>query len=67
MREIKTLQGDSLDLIAWREYGAVFGYVEELIKINPHLLHLESFSPGLDVFLAELYPQKATKIRRFGD
>ena len=67
MREIKTLQGDSLDLIAWREYGAVFGYVEELIKINPHLLHLESFSPGLAVFLPEVYLKKIAKVRRFGD
>jgi phage tail protein X len=67
MREIKTLQDDTLDLIAWREYGEVFGYVEELMNLNPHLLDLEKFPPAISVYLPDIDPKSSTKVRRYGD
>lgn len=67
MIEIKSLQDDTLELIAWREYGAVFGFVEELMKLNPHLLHLKTIPLGSSVFLPDKTPQKTSKAKRFGD
>lgn len=67
MREIRTLQGDSLDLIAYREYGQVFGYTEKLMELNPELLHLDIFDAGTLVRLPDLKPEPLQKARRYGD
>ena len=67
MREIRSLQDDTLELIAWREYEQVFGVVEELVKLNRHLLHLETLPPGLTIYLPDVKPHQTTIAKRFGD
>ena len=32
-----TIDGDVIDQICWRHYGAVAGYVEKVVEANPHL------------------------------
>ncbi len=67
MQKIITLEGDTLELIACREYGRVFGSVERLVKLNPNLLNMEPFPPGLEVNLDDKKPQLISKVRKFGD
>lgn len=67
MQKILTLEGDTLELIAWREYGRVFGAIEMLVKLNPTLLYLEPFPPGIEVALDDKKTQLVTKVRKFGD
>lgn len=37
MATTRAMQGDTLDAIAWREYGRTAGVVEQLLQLNPGL------------------------------
>ncbi len=66
MLETQTLQDDTLELIAWREYSQVFSVVEQLARANRHLLHLEKHPPGLRVFLPDKKENLTQKAKRLG-
>lgn len=44
MREIRTIQGDTLDQIAWRETGSL-EFVPAIIDENPHVAYLDPVLP----------------------
>lgn len=44
-KTISTVQGDTLDLICHRHYGATSGIVEQVLKHNPHLADLGAILP----------------------
>lgn len=45
---MKTLQGDTWDVISWRELGST-RYTEQLINANRHLIETQVFEAGVDV------------------
>lgn len=46
----KTVQGDTWDLISWRNYGSEF-YVDVLMKANPNLMDYVIFPSGIQVII----------------
>lgn len=52
MTAYRTVDGDSVDLIVWRIYGATPGIVEQLLELNPGLAALGPALPaGLELVL----------------
>ncbi|WP_022957287.1 tail protein X [Spongiibacter tropicus] len=59
MRQIRTLQGDTADLICYRELGRTAGVTEQLYELNPRLADYGSILPsGLLITLPDT-PQRA--------
>lgn len=52
VRTIRTVEGDTLDLVIWRELGEVDGRLEEVLLLNTHLRQLPVVLPvGTEVHL----------------
>lgn len=49
----KTVQGDTWDLISWKNYGSEF-YVDVLMKANPDLMDYVIFPSGVQVIIPEV-------------
>ena len=58
MQKYRTSQGDTADLIAWKQYGTQAGrVVEQLLEANPGLAdHGPTLPAGLIVNLPEIKP-----------
>lgn len=62
MRQIRTVQGDTADLICHRELGRTGGVTEQLFELNPRLADLGPILPsGLLVTLPEIPAQQTAK------
>lgn len=60
MRVYSTIQGDTLDLIAFKYYGYERGTTEKLYAFNPHLVDYDFIlPPGIKINLPELNRAKA--------
>ena len=46
MRKVTTIYGDTVDQLAWREYGYRPGAVEAVFEANPTLCELEPLLPA---------------------
>lgn len=46
----KTVQGDTWDLISWKNYGSEF-YIDELMEANPRLMNYVIFPAGIEVII----------------
>ena len=67
-RSVRSLEGDTLDLVVWRELGARRGVLERVAELNPQLRRLPLKLPtGTEVFLPTEAPTEdaPAKIRRF--
>lgn len=50
-----TREGDALDLICHREYGAQAGVAEQVLEANPHIRQVaHRFPAGLEITLPDL-------------
>lgn len=59
MRQIRTLQGDTADLICYRELGHTAGVTEQLYELNPRLADYGPILPsGLLITLPDT-PQRS--------
>jgi len=59
MREIRALQGDTVDRICYRYYGYTAGVTEAVLKANPGLAELGPVLPmGTKVMLPEVAEQQ---------
>lgn len=55
MATYRTVQGDTLDQICWKHYGAASGAVEAVLEYNPGLALAGMVLPvGLEIELPEL-------------
>jgi phage tail protein X len=55
MARVMAQQGDTVDLICWRHYGATAGITEQVLAANPGLAALGAVLPlGTAVLLPEL-------------
>lgn len=45
MKQIRTVQGETISHIAWREYGVSSGTVELILEANPNLCQLPAILP----------------------
>ncbi len=51
---IRSIQGDTIDLICYRYYGKTAGVTEQVIEANPALVNIGPVLPnGTDVYLPE--------------
>ena len=58
MATVRAAQGDTLDLICWRQYGRTAGVVEQVLEANPGLARLGPILPhGTLVQLPEIATQ----------
>ena len=54
-KQLRTLQGESVDAICWRHYGRSLGMTEAVLQANPGLAALGLILPqGLLVTMPEL-------------
>ena len=44
----RTMQGDTFEEIAWREYGSTM-YAEALMNANRHLIETQEFEAGIEL------------------
>lgn len=58
----KAIQGDTLDLICWRELGATANLVEQALDLNPGLADSVFISAGTLVILPDALPPAATPV-----
>lgn len=65
MRVVTASQGDTVDLICWREYGRTAGVTEAVLEANPGLAGLGAVLPlGIRVTLPDVLPtQKQTTVK----
>ena len=49
----KTVQGDTWDLISWKNYGSEF-YIDELMEANPRLMDYVIFPAGIEVVIPKI-------------
>ena len=62
MRQIRTVQGDTADLICYRELGRTAGVTEQLFELNPRLADYGPIlPPGLLVNLPDKPVQEQSK------
>jgi len=60
---VRSLQGDTLDALCWRELGATTGVVEAVYELNRDLADLGHVLPtGTVVHLPERSPATATPV-----
>ncbi|KNC89854.1 tail protein X [Trabulsiella odontotermitis] len=52
--KVKALQGDTVDLLCWRHYGATRGVTEAVLSANPGLSNVVFLEAGQEVELPEL-------------
>ncbi|HDL7647229.1 tail protein X [Yersinia kristensenii] len=52
--KVKALQGDTVDLLCWRHYGATQGVTEKVLSANPGLSQLVFLDAGYEVELPEI-------------
>ena len=51
---IRSIQGDTIDLICYRYYGKTAGVTEQVIEANPALVNIGPILPnGTEVYLPE--------------
>ena len=51
---IRSIQGDTIDLICYRYYGKTAGVTEQVIEANPELVNIGPELPnGTEVYLPE--------------
>lgn len=63
---VRTIQGDTVDLICWRHYGRTAGITEQVLEANPGLADLGAEMPiGTVVTLPEQppTPTQATSLK----
>lgn len=59
--QVRTVQGDTIDLLCWRHLGRTAGVTEQTIQLNPPLLEQGPLLPaGLTVTLPEIAASVAT-------
>ncbi|MBJ9370556.1 tail protein X [Acinetobacter sp. TGL-Y2] len=59
MKKIKSVQGDTLDLICWRYYGRTAGTFEAVLTVNPHLSEQDPILElGTEIILPEITLQE---------
>jgi len=64
---VKTQQNDTVDLIAFRHYGARTGAVEAMLEANTHLGAQGAILPiGLDIVLPDLGPVVERRLTLWG-
>lgn len=67
-RTIITSEGDTLDAIAWREYGSAESALGLLLEANPGVLDPALLPAGLEVTLPELpKPTQSVPVIRLWD
>lgn len=52
--KVKALQGETVDLLCWRHYGATQGVTENVLSANPGLSQSTFLTAGQEVELPEL-------------
>lgn len=63
-----TIDGDRLDWICARHYGAVTGFVERVLEVNPGLADLGCvYKAGVVIFLPEKPEPEVEKALRLWD
>lgn len=68
MREYRTAQGDRLDRICQRHYGACRGVAEQVLEANPHLADRGAvLEAGLRIVLPDISVRKVTPQVRLWD
>ena len=56
-RTVRTLQGDTVDAVVWREYDAPFAALPLVLEANPHVAALPPELPiGTELVLPEPPP-----------
>lgn len=59
--QVRTVQGDTVDLLCWRHLGRTAGVTEQTIQLNPTLLEQGPLLPaGLTVTLPDIAASVAT-------
>lgn len=59
-REVRARQGDTVDLICWRELGTTTGMPEQVLEANPGLADYGvTLPPGTKVILPDAPPAAA--------
>lgn len=59
--QVRTVQGDTIDLLCWRHLGRTAGVTEQTIQLNPELLgHGPLLPGGLTVTLPDVAASVAT-------
>lgn len=62
--QVRTVQGDTFDLLCWRHLGRTAGVTELALKLNPSLANIGPSLPGgLTVTLPDLAKSNATAQR----
>jgi phage tail protein X len=52
--KVRSVQGDSIDLICFRYYGRTTGVTEQVIEANPALVNIGPILPnGTEIYLPE--------------
>lgn len=53
-----TAEGDALDLICYRAYGAQAGVAEQVLEVNPHIkANAHDLPAGVTITLPDLNPR----------
>ncbi|EBR6786053.1 phage tail protein [Salmonella enterica] len=62
------LQGDTVDAICWRYFGATRGVTEEVYRINPGLAETEPvLNQGQSIILPDVAPAQEKKLIQLWD
>ncbi|EAS0523656.1 phage tail protein [Salmonella enterica] len=56
--KVKALEGDTVDLLCFRHYGATQGVTEKVLAANPGLSNRVFLTPGQMVEMPEQVPEK---------
>ncbi|MEN3258513.1 tail protein X [Sodalis endosymbiont of Spalangia cameroni] len=52
--KVKALQGDTVDALCWRHYGATCGVTETVLSVNPGLSQTIALDAGQEVELPDI-------------
>lgn len=61
MRQVISLQGDTVDLICYRYFGFTGGVTEQVMAMNPHLAHYDVVLPKEVVINLPYSPKRTQK------
>lgn len=61
---VRTIQGDTVDLICWRHYGRTAGITEQVLEANPGLADLGADLPIGTVIVLPAQPATPTQAPR---